>query len=382
MLRSLILIASLALPAMAQREAEYDFSVVKQVRIDLRDLGYPPLDVIPPDESAIRALTMSPDGTLYGATSGKHSHLFRLSPVHGYVEPIGALEGVTSVHRSLVVARNGDVYIGTAPGGRLLRYTPSAGHQTTGISAPLKAADQGAPVSGESIYALAIDQGRDWIYGLTSPNGYFFSFEIGSSKFAVHGKVAERNMPGEKFENEKAVGRAIAVDAEGHAYTSGEDGHLFQFSTVTGKLEPLAISVPAVPGREPYTRVDAWASNADGSALYGGTSDGYLFQFDPKEQRVRNLGKPLNQYRIRGLVLARNGKLYGVGGDDDEMARLFSYDPSTGAYEILGMIDVNHRPYYAWQAYVIDSMALGPDGTVYMGQCERKSKLYLYYPEP
>jgi hypothetical protein len=100
-----------------------------------------------------------------------------------------------------------------------------------------------------------------------------------------------------------------------------------------------------------------------------------------KTMRLDNLGKPLNQYRIRGLVFARNGKLYGVGGDDDEMARLFSYDPSNGAYQMLGMIDVNRRPYYSWQAYVIDAMAVGADGTVYLGQSERKSKLYLYYPE-
>jgi outer membrane protein assembly factor BamB len=127
--------------------------------------------------------------------------------------------------------------------------------------------------------------------------------------------------------------------------------------------------------------VDAWATS-DGVVFYGGTSDGYLFRFEPKENRITNLGKPLNQYRIRGLVMAANGRIYGVGGDDDEMARLFCYDPRNGSYELLGMIDVNHRPYYAWQAYVIDAMAVGLDGTIYLGQSERRSKLYLYYPEP
>ena len=67
---------------------------------------------------------------------------------------------------------------------------------------------------------------------------------------------------------------------------------------------------------------------------------------------------------------AHNGRLYGIGGDDDEMARLFSYDPASGLYELLGMIDVNHRPYYSWQGYVFDSMAVRLDGTVYMGQAE------------
>ena len=86
--------------------------------------------------------------------------------------------------------------------------------------------------------------------------------------------------------------------------------------------------------------------------------------------------------KYKALVLARNGKLYGVGGEDDGMAQLFCYDPAGGTCELLGMIDVNRRPFYSWQAYVIDCAALGTDGTVYLGQSERKSKPYLCYPEP
>jgi hypothetical protein len=90
--------------------------------------------------------------------------------------------------------------------------------------------------------------------------------------------------------------------------------------------------------------------------------------------------KPLLQYRIAGLVPGDNGRIYGVGGDRDELARLFSYNPATGVYEILGFVDVNRRPYYTWQAYEIQAMAAAPDGTVYIGQSERISKLYLFYP--
>src|SRR5260370_24616644 len=95
-----------------------------------------------------------------------------------------------------------------------------------------------------------------------------------------------------------------------------------------------------------------------------------------------SLGKPRNQCRIRGLVFARNGKIYGSGGDDDELARLFSYDPKRGTYEMLGFIDVNRRPYCSWQAYRIGAITVGLDGTIYLGESERKSRLYLYYPVP
>jgi outer membrane protein assembly factor BamB len=379
-----VLVALVSLPAVAQRDAGYDHSVVKQVRIDLRDLGYAPVDVIPPDESAIRALTVAPDGKLYGATSGKRSHLFLLDPVRGYVLPLGFLEGVSTVDGTLVVSQAGDIYIGTAPGGRLLKCgQPKPESESVPQTAkPVKVSDLGVPVSGEIISALAIDRRRNTIYGLTRPNGYFFSYAIDGGSFAVHGKVAEHDMPGENFEKQKNIGRAIAIDADGNAYTSGDGGRLFQFSASAGQLRKLDITVPGMPGREPFSRVDAWAVGGDAAILHGGTSDGYLFRLDTKELRVWNLGKPLNRYRVRALVSARNGKLYGVGGDEDEMAQLFCYDPAGGTYELLGMIDVNRRPYYSWQAYVIDAATVGNDGTVYLGQSERKSKLYLYYPEP
>jgi hypothetical protein len=366
-------------PLAAQRTADRDYSVVSQVRIDMRELGYPPVDVIPSDESAVRSLTVAPNGALYGVTSGKRSHLFVLEPVHGYVVPLGFLKGVATVHRSLVVSQSGDVYIGAGDrDGHLFKYTPGRARQIR-IDAALQVADLGAPAAGEGIYSLAIDRINGVIYGLTAPEGQFFSYYIAGAKFTVHGKVAERKIPGEMFENEKAIGRAIAVTEDSRVFTSGENGALFRFDAGKQKLERLPVSVPAVPGREPYTRVDAWASSLS-DTLYGGTSDGYLFRLNTKTLRIDNLGKPLNQYRIRGLVASANGKLYGVGGDDDDMARLFSYHPETGAYEILGMVDVNRRPFYSWQAYVIDSMAAGHDGTIYLGQAERKSKLYLYYP--
>jgi outer membrane protein assembly factor BamB len=371
-------------PAEAQRDPGYDHSVVLQVRIDLRDLGYPPVDVIPADESSIRALAVAPDGRLYGTTGGKRSHLFMLDPARGYVLPLGFLEGVSSVEGSLVVSRAGDVFIGTAPGGHLLKYAQSSprSENVPQVRKPLPVVDLGSPADGERISALAIDRERDRIYGLTRPGGCFFSYAIEGGRFAVHGKVAEHDMPGEKFEKERNIGRAIAIDGDGNAYTSGEGGRLFRFSPSTGTLQRLDITVPSVPGREPYNRVDAWATEGEGAVLYGGTSDGYLFRFEPGKLSVRNLGKPLNRYRVRALVLARNGRLYGVGGDDEEMAQLFSYDPSGGIYELLGMIDVNRRPYYSWQAYVIDCAAVGNDGTIYLGQSERISKLYLYHPEP
>jgi len=393
-LTALLFLLGTAATIWAQRSLEHDLSIVSQVRIDLRDLGYPPRDVIPSDESAIRALAVAPNGALYGATSGRRSHLFVLYPTHGYVQPLGYLPDVTTVHRAVVLSSSGEVYLGSSAGvdnhgqgysgyagGHLLKYTPGRDEaKPIRIDQACAVTDLGIPVPGEGIYALAINRLFGYIYGLSYPNGQFFRYDIAAAKVILLGKVAERRTPGERFENEKLIGRAIALDAQGHAYTSGENGFLYRFHAQRQRLERLPLTVPTVRGREPYNRVDAWATDG-GRLLYGGSSDGYLFRLDPQKLTIENLGKPLDQQRIRGLVFAPNGKLYGVGGDDDEIARLFSYHPPTGVYEMLGMIDVNRRPYYSWHAYLIDAVAAGADGTLYLGQAERGSRLYLYYPE-
>jgi hypothetical protein len=358
-------------------------------------LGYAPIYVIPDGESAITALATAPNGVVYGATSGTKSHLFALDPLHGYVQPLGVLKDVTNVHGALVITSSNDLYIGGSiavdnggngyssyAGGHLLRYHPPPDQDARPIriNAECEIADLGVPVPHEGIYALVADNERNVLYGLTYPSGHFFSYAIGDANFKLLGQVAEHRIPGEKFERDRLIGRALAVDAKGNVFTSGEGGALYRYRPGTASIEKLSVTVPAEPGREVYNRVEVWTSDPSGD-LYAGTSDGYLLRFHPDSLSVENLGKPLNQYRISGIVLAPNGKLYGVGGDNDDMARLFSYDPSRGVYTVLGFVDVNRRPYYSWQAYRINAMALGSDGTVYLGESERKSRLYLYYPQ-
>jgi hypothetical protein len=226
---------------------------------------------------------------------------------------------------------------------------------------------------------LTIDRSANVIYGLTSPNAHFFSYSIANKKFTDFGVVATSIPDGEKFENKKMMSRMLIVDQEGNVFASGETGWFFRFDVKAQTLQRLSIRLPGIPGREFWTRADALVLDPSG-LIYGGTSDGYLFRLDPKALSVVNLGKPLNQNRIDGLVVATSGKLYGVGGDEGEMARLFSYDPRDGVYEVLGFVDVNRRPYYTWQADVVGAMAGGRDGTVYIGENERISKLYLFYP--
>lgn len=369
----------LCAPAWAQRDPDYDAVVAPQTRLDLRDLGHAPLDVIPDGESGITSLAASPDGNLYGATSGVHSHLFVLNPRHGYVVPLGMIPGTTSVTHSLVASVDGRVFLGTKPGGHLVEYAQPALESPIQIGRTLPVIDHGIPVAGQSIAALALDQDANVIYGLTSPDAHFFRYSITKRQFEDLGVVSKTAPPGEKYEHEKMFSRELIVDKNGNVFMSGQDGVLFKFDVKTGTLNQLAVHAPAVPGREPYTRVDAFALSATGE-IFGGTSDGYLFRLVPQTLALTNLGKPLSNHRIAGLAFSAQGKLYGTGGDASDMARLFSYDPVNGAYDLLGFIDVNRPPYFAWQAYEIGDIVTGPDGVIYMGENERISKLFLFRP--
>lgn len=366
--------------AFGQRDLAYDNVVVPQNRIDARALGYPPIDVIPDGESGTTSLVVAPNGDVYGATSGEHAHLFVFNPRHGYVQPLGAIPGAKAISNALAVSAEGDVYIGIAPEGALLKYTPRREYQQPiQIGKPLAVTDLGKPLPGESIATMTIDRATGTIYGLTFPGAHLFEYSIATGKSTELGVVAEKVPFGEKFEKRKMMSRMLVVDQQGEVFASGEDGSLFRFDPKRHKLEKLNLQAPAVPGREPWTTVDVFLLDPSGM-IYGGTSDGYLFRLDPVRLTIVNLGKPLSQGRIDGLVRAPGGRLYGVGGDEQDMARFFSYDPSSGAYEVLGFVDVNRRPYYTWQAYVVGAMACGLDGTIYIGENERISKLYLFYP--
>jgi len=376
----LMMATGMSLAARAQREPAYDRVVVPQTRIDARDLGYSPDDVIPDGESGITSMSLAPDGNVFGATSGARSHLFVINPQHGYVVPIGVIPDAKAVTQALVISAEGNVFLGVSPSGHLLEYAPKGlDDLQIEIGKPLTVVDHGVAVAGESISALAIDRKRDVIYGLTKPNAHFFKYSIKDKKFSDLGVIAKSIPWGEKREREKMMSRMLVVDDGGNVFMSGEDGVLYRFHQEAGVLEKLSIHAPAVPGREPYTEVDAFMLDASGM-IYGGTSDGYLFRLDPQRLSVANLGKPLNQYHVAGLATGEDGKIYGVGGDTSEMARMFSYDPGTGAYEVLGFVDVNRRPYYTWQAYEVGTVIADQRGTIYLGEDERISRLYLFYP--
>jgi hypothetical protein len=139
---------------------------------------------------------------------------------------------------------------------------------------------------------------------------------------------------------------------------------------------------PGVPGGISFSLSRAAVDNGPDKQglIYGGSSDGYLFSFDPAAQKLVNLGKPRVSRRLRALTVGKDGRVYMIAGERIEPCRLFSFDPKGSGFQDLGILAVDRSPYYSWRGYQFDAMVTGADGTIYVGESERRSHLFLYIP--
>lgn len=373
------------------------------LRLDLRFLGHPPLDVIPPGEASVTSLVVSTDGRLYGGTSGKKAHLFVLDPRWGHVFPLGFLPGEQSVFHSLAAAPDGSLYIGTClplrgqlhergkdvisryegySGGHIYRFNTQKERQNRirmqnpDPNRPLPfIEDLGAAVPGEGIVCLIM--GVNELCGVTFPKGHFFVMDLETGNTRDLGPICGPPMNEEPF---RSIPRALLKDKKERIWGAGDNGILFHYNSQTKEIIKHPESrLPSVRGREFKTIVDALVMGPDG-LIYGGTSDGFIFRFDPDTLKIVNLGKPLWQHRIRGLAFSQDGDLWGIGGDRGGAARLFVYRRLEGSYENIGLLHVNRMPHYAWMAFEAESMVAGKDGTLFIGEYGLRAHLFLLFP--
>ena len=91
-----------------------------------------------------------------------------------------------------------------------------------------------------------------------------------------------------------------------------------------------------------------------------------------------SLGKPVTQPRVRALTVGADRKVYGIGGDTDGMGHLFVYDPESRDLRDLGI------PYAMvqnpWHGYEFSAAATGHWGEIYLGESDRISHLFIYFP--
>jgi WD40 repeat protein len=170
----------------------------------------------------------------------------------------------------------------------------------------------------------------------------------------------------------------------GRVYTSGDDGLLVYYDPKSGKIQSTGATLPGdydpIQAYVGHPVVEYLAMDKTG-LIYGGSSDGFLFSFDPSTMKLVNLGKPRSLRRLRALTIGKDGRVYIVAGERTEPCQFFYYDPKEGGFHDLGVIAVDRSPYYSWRGSQFDSIATGPDGTIYLGESERRSHLFLYLPD-
>ena len=173
---------------------------IKQLqRVDLRDLGYPLVNEIPANSSAITSLITANDGKIYGGTSGEEAYLFVFDPNINKVRHLGKISRQESIHHSLVEGKDSCIYIGTGidmfkeipiskggigidgaidkslwkdiknrfieySGGHLYRYNPKLSNNKVKLpQMECELEDMGIPMNHNSIYTLTISPQRDEI---------------------------------------------------------------------------------------------------------------------------------------------------------------------------------------------------------------------------
>jgi hypothetical protein len=391
-----------------------------QQRVDLRDLGYPMVNEIPVNSSAITSLITARDGIIYGGTSGDDAYFFMFDPAINKARHLGKIFGHTGVHHSIVEDKNGNIYIGTGKnmfeevplskwgegddkfevtlwkdikrhfndyqGGHLYCYRPAESNDKVKlVDMESEMEDLGMPLANNSIYALTINPKGDEIYGLTYPDGHFFIYNIAAKKFTDLGEIDPNKVYHGPERQWRTLSRALICDDSGKVYMSGNKGMLKYYDPETKKLVDTDIELPGdyyyLQFYQDYTAVEYFTRDT-GSLIYGGTTDGYLFSFDPQKMELNNLGKVRASRRLRCLTIGKDGKVYIMAGERSTTrpCQFYLYDPQIGRFETLGLLIADRSPYYYWRGQQFDCMTTGLDGTIYLGESERKSHLFLYIP--
>ncbi|MEN8227294.1 MAG: hypothetical protein ABFS38_04000 [Bacteroidota bacterium] len=394
--------------------------IKNQQRVDLRDLGYPEVNGIPVNSSAITSLITAGDGIIYGGTSGEEPYLFLFDPTINKVRHLGKIPGHTGIHHSLVEDKNGNIFVGTGmnifedvalskwgegddqfdvtlwkdiknhykdyEGGHLYCYRPAQSNGNVKlVGMDCDTEDLGMPLANNSIYALTINPQGDEIYGLTYPDGHFFVYNITLKEFTDLGEIDHEKVYHGPERAWRTLSRALICDDSGRVFMSGNRGMIKYYDPRSGELVETEIEVPGdynyLQFYEDYTAVEYFTSDA-GGMIYGGTTDGYLFSLDPHKMMLKNLGKVRASRRLRCLTAGRDGKVYIMAGERSTSwpCQFYAYDPDQGCFETLGMLIADRSPYYYWRGQQFDCMTTGLDGTIYLGESERNSHLFLYIP--
>lgn len=336
-----------------------------------------------PGEMAITSLEVDADGNIFGATSGEKSYLFKFSNTDKKVVPIIEIDEKCGVTDSLVVSSGGVIWGATTkPDGAIFRYDLNSSEPKLERLKILE--DQ------EGIGCLKFDEKSNSLFGVTTPSGMFFAFNLKTGEIEFQSRGDEHG-PGAFSESlalspeQRCVYGArrwapirYSISKRGDIHVEEERwANMFKYDIEEKKIIDLGVKIPFIPGKKIYARLDAMIYSRKERVFYGGErSDGLLFKYDPDSNEVICLGKPTPYPFIRGLTEGKNGIIYGISGR--KLCHLFKYNPENRELKDLGEVCASEP--HPWVVYELDAMATGKDGKIILGESDRISHLFELNP--
>lgn len=318
---------------------------------------------IAPDESRITALDATPEGIVYGGTSGHRAHIF-VGMFHGVTGVVFDLKAVEGAARSVAVCCGRKRLIacvnGPKGGGRILacdlQPLPFDLVQEWGFERPAFE-DWGEAVTGEAIVHAVADRANDLAVGITPR--HLFVADLGASKVEVAGEVL-------------GTGR-IALASRGGIVGQDGAGHLWRYDPRKRTLQRRAFALPAGQwDRTPLT----WSRVKSQGLLYTADGAGRLFSFDEDKGFSGPLGQTMLA-PVGPMAVTLDGRVFGFCGPD--LAKMFCYDPASGQVTNLGVaVSVIERRRYG---YVFGDAVPGRDGELYFGEDDNLGHLFIYFPK-
>ncbi len=281
------------------------------------------------------------------------------------------------------------------PGGHLLSYDMTTGEVESHAIAP----------DHEGILTFNMDTRRGRAFCLTWPHGIFFRFDYATRNLKSFGKTCAQGEAGKGAEY-RTICRSICVDPdEGSAYYSTSEGKIFRYRADTDSVEEVAgdnllkdyfgVYDPASPGHMGYNWRQTFWCPADRQIYAVHGNSGYLFRFDPRQERIEMLDRITSapskasgmfdefSYGYLGFGLAHDSRTihYLTGGPIYENGKRVKGKATTAKGEAKGLENLHlvtydipkrecrdhgaifypngDRPLY------VNSLAIGLDGTIY-----------------
>lgn len=337
-------------------------------RIRRVKLGDTRLGAIPLESSRVVAMVKTSSRRVVGVTSGFESHFFEYDPDREAVSPLGVLPGWRATSLALADERE-LVYVAAERDG-----SDGVGVLSVALSNMIPQAVMDsveynilAPAELKSMDLKGYLSGLGLLVGLTAENEVVV--------YDVMARAVRRRIvvgePVQTWGERRPLGSLLFLPAG--LVGSGHRGRLYYLDLKTFSMNPLQASIPGLIGRERLRWLDSIVEV--GSTVYGGTSEGYLFSlaFDPV--RVQNYGKPLPEGRIWGLTSISPTEIFGIGGDEHGVSRMFSFDTEKKTFQEHGLVQTEGKD--SWLGRQFRSLIPLDGGIIVAGDAELGGGLFL-----